>query len=694
MKKITLLLAALLLLSGCGLISSVKDVADNAAQVLNDVDELLREVDSRVESGELSQEVADLIDERVENLTEVLNQAIEQNGGFLFEQVDGSVDNVFNNISDLLNQIKQGILDESAPALITQLSGELQLQINVLTSNLEDVVTLTFGNTFILVDKVTNSAITIGSLIFLVVGLLLFSILLFVRKRKVKGVGVVGLILMLLYVVFFLGVLLVPYVRGLIVKGLDFGKEIEAIELKPVITGIVPQTFVLGKNDRIILYGKHLSKITTDSASITLRQGNQVKVTIPKENLIVINDFKIVLGNFKSGGLNWHPIKFQEFTQKMQERNAIVNTVQLAKYAYNVNDLIYPRVVKAFTSGDKNVIINNTPTVFDNNAGRNIEVISKVTARPSFEVLHKDLRVVENELPANISDIVNNIFQQQFNLPEGDYGLHVINGTQDVNSPQFLSILNPPPPAPKPDIYPVDLFFTGSAAVAGEKTSLTLKLGIAYPEEVSKTFKIKLTATPSIGTKTVTVSEGIIAAAASNNLTTVTFENLILNTAGDYTFHIFVDDQNNIVESDESNNSFNKTLRVRKFVFDAQVNLETFISNEDLDWAGEDEYRIDISTSATGQPVWKIDFDQNGSSGVSYTIGKSNTFSGLKEGEKITITTSGHEAGGFLEPEDNMGSDTKVFTINGNETQTHVINLKPKSYQVKGSISITRRIVN
>ncbi|RME07677.1 MAG: hypothetical protein D6816_06400, partial [Bacteroidetes bacterium] len=620
MKKITLLLATLLLLSGCGLISSVKDVTDNAAQVLNDVDELLREVDSRVESGELSQEVADLIDERVENLAEVLNEAIEQNGGFLFEQVDGSVDNVFNNISDLLDQIKQGILDESAPALISQLSSELQMQINVLSSNLEDVVTLTFGNTFILVDKVTNSAITIGSLIFLVVGLLLFSILLFVRKRKVKGVGVVGLILMLLYIVFFLAVLLVPYVRGLIVKGLDFGKEIEAIELKPVITGIVPQTFVLGKNDRIILYGKHLGKMNTDSANITLRQGNQVKVTIPKKHLIVINDFKIVLGNFKSGDLNWRPLRFEELNMKLAERNASINTALLAKYAYKVNDIIYPRVVKAApsTTIGNNVIINNVPTVFDNNAGRNIEVISKVTKRPTYEVMVKDLRLAQTSIPPNVSEILKGIFEQQFKLPEGDYGVHVSNGSQEVGSPQFLSILNPPPPAPKPDLYPVDLYFSGGTAVAGEKTGLTLKLGIAYPEEVSKTFKVKLTASPSIGTKTITVSEGKIAAASASNLTTVTFENLILNSAGDYTFQVFVDDQNRISESNESNNSFSKKLRVKKFVYDATVKFETFISNEDMDMWGDDEYRIDISTSATGKSVWKIDYDKDGSSGKNY----------------------------------------------------------------------------
>src|SRR4030042_2932159 len=148
--KLIKILALMILFSGCGLVSELKDLTKTANDLLENINSITQQIDSKVESGELSQEIGNLIDERLNTISQIIETTIQNSGGFLFDQVNGTIDNAFLNISLLLDQIKTGILDETLPNLINQISMQLQMNINTISASVEDIVVLTFGNAFVL----------------------------------------------------------------------------------------------------------------------------------------------------------------------------------------------------------------------------------------------------------------------------------------------------------------------------------------------------------------------------------------------------------------------------------------------------------------------------------------------------------------------------------------------------------------
>jgi len=110
--------------------------------------------------------------------------------------------------------------------------------------------------------------------------------------------------------------------------------------------------------------------------------------------------------------------------------------------------------------------------------------------------------------------------------------------------------------------------------------------------------------------------------------------------------------------------------------------------------AGDDEYRIDITTAATGKGSKKIDFNKNGTVGKSYSINKTHTFDNLKEGDKITITTSGYEADDWPSSDTNMGSDYKKYDIINANLKTYAVQLRAKHYTISGEVKVEKIVLN
>ena len=174
MKKIAILfilVSYLILVNGCGLTSNLKDLTQTANNLLENINSIVEQIDTKVETGDLSREIGNLIDERLNNLAQVIENTIQNSGGFLFDQVNGTIDNAFSNISQLLDQIKTGILDDSLPMLINQLSSAIQMNINLIASSVEDIIVLSFGNVFVLVDKTVNSVVIISSIILMAISI-------------------------------------------------------------------------------------------------------------------------------------------------------------------------------------------------------------------------------------------------------------------------------------------------------------------------------------------------------------------------------------------------------------------------------------------------------------------------------------------------------------------------------------------
>ncbi|NOU20103.1 MAG: hypothetical protein HOO91_21310 [Bacteroidales bacterium] len=703
--KILRLLLIILFLNGCGLISGLKDLTQTANNILENINSITSQIDSKVESGEITQELADLVDGRLDKLAEVIESTIENGGGFVFDRANGTIDNVFQNVSLLLDQIKTGILDESLPNIIDQISLQMQNNINLISSNVEDIIVLTFGNTFVLVDKAVNSIIIISSVILLAIGLLIFVIMLFRKDRSLTTLRIIGLVFMVIYLGFFTSIIFSSRLRGNIIAGFDFGKKYDGIKLSPKIASVYPETFVFGKNDKIFLYGKHLNKI--DTLRVVLKSGEQVKFTFPASTIIVKSQNRIVLGNFKKT-VNWILFPYESFKTAINpELRSLVSSQGYFRFADETNDVMFRNASTTATAVHPIVphIAPTTPSVITETPST-VSLITGLRYATNLNVFRVDEKNNQNVLRANTILGVNqanrlitqlkSFFLEKYLLPEGDYGIVAYNCREEIESPQLITIFNPPPPAPKPDIYPMDLTWTGNIQPANKvKTTLDIKLGFSHPEEISREFKIRITSTPPTTPIETTIGKGVIAAAQTANQAIVTTSSFSIDNSGEYLFKVEVDPNNLISEKREDNNTLLKRLTVRKYIYDVTVTYISFESTKNLD-KRRDEYRIDIRTTASGYAPWVINYDMDGDPGNIYPISNSMEFRNQQPGNVIILSTSGYEEDS-PDPNDYMGAFTKVINLSENPTsnldfQEREFVLVAAHYKIKGKYIIKRRL--
>lgn len=684
--KTKVLLAVVLVLfmsAGCKLVKNLTDVTASADQILKDIDELVRLVDVKVESGDLTREMGDLVDQRIETLKSAIEDIIEKTGGKLYDVVNGSINNIFANISGLLGQIKTGILDDSLPNLIDAISGELQLQISLISSSVEDVVVLTFGNAFILVDKLANSIIVIISVVLLALGLLIFGIILIRQKGRPEGIRLMGVIFMAVYVLFFLGLILITPLRAFIFSGMGFGKKVTGQDFPPKIVGVNPQKFTVGKSDRIFIYGNHLDKIA--QTGVYFYRGQEKVFTFPAENIIVNTRNRIVLGNFK-GNLHWVVPPYDRFRDAVIGPGASVSRVhQFEALSEDIQDLLYPgQVMRPVNHIGPVIPLPIHDGIQAQIAPLNVTVGQplrrSMRAFPATAIGFRDLSersrgayqsIFGGAQAGNIEREVNQFFMNTFQLPEGDFGVHVYDGQNEIASPQFMTVYYPPLPPPKPDIDPISMNWTnGAPAIKNQNTSLTLRIGFRHPEQVQNPFSVRITSTPPSSTIILNVSMADIAAAGVNNFVDVISSPLSFSQSTTYTFNVQADSNNNVAESNESNNVLTQTLHVSEYVYDTTVQIMDFESRDDMDSHDGDDYRIEVRVDVTGFPRWQFHYDKEGEPGHLYNIGRQNSYSSLKPGDNITISTTGYESdSGLYDGDDDMGWASLLKTLGNQPTQ-------------------------
>ncbi len=707
MKRITAVFFLILFIaSGCGVSKKVKNLTDTANQLLENINNIVLQVDAQVESGDLSEDVGNFIDDRLNNLAAQIESMLENAGGMLFDEVNGTIDNTFSNISMLLDQIKKGILDDSLPNLIDQISYQVQNNINLLSSSVEDIVVLTFGNTFILVDKTINGAVIIFALIFLAVGLIIFAIMLFRKKRKANFFRIAAYIFMLVYVGFFLAILMSSRWRGELIAGFDFAQKYEGIQLKPKITGVFPETFTMGKNDKIFLYGKYLNKI--DTLKVVLKQGNLVKFTFPAKTLVAKTQSKIVIGNLSRQ--IWKLPTYIELQQRipLQDRS-LFRGVQYMQYSKEVEKNAYRLIPEAVTSAPIHALtpVSPPPSIAAASvAGMHLSG-SLLRIKPGEVIAERNNighRIFNSATALKVNNILKSFYLNSFHLPEGDFAIEALENNEGVESEQFISILYPPPPVPKPDIFITGLRFSNqNYAIAKQDVTLDVQLGFSHPEEVKRGFRIRVNATPAITPMIINVPMGVIAAAQGNNRSVVTSRRFRLNQKGIYVFRAIADENNMIAEQNESNNEYQKSLQVRDYYYNVTVQYLTFVSLKNMDDGlyPEDEYRITIGTVVSHYSPWTIKYNKDGEPNRNYSINKTKTFERLHEGDQIFFSTTGYEAdSGSKDGDDGMGHAGKTVKISslinsfpsGSNSIEKSLILITSHYKIIGKYSVKRII--
>ncbi len=213
-----------------------------------------------------------------------------------------------------------GVLGNYVPAIIDQVSSQIQLQINTITSSLEDLIILTAGQTVYLIDETFNGLIVTILSIILAIGLLIFALEFLRKGRKLTGANYVSVGIFAIFLAFFLVIILVPSVRGKILTGFDYAAALDVKEVPPKITAVIPENIVLGKTQRIYIYGRHLNQLS--NISVKLTQGDQEKFTFPKSTHIVSTSNRIILGNLDKE-LSWFVPAYPVFKQFLQAQGVL-----------------------------------------------------------------------------------------------------------------------------------------------------------------------------------------------------------------------------------------------------------------------------------------------------------------------------------------------------------------------------------
>ncbi|MEM8889003.1 MAG: hypothetical protein AAGD28_13550, partial [Bacteroidota bacterium] len=297
--------------TSCKIVKNVEDITENANEILEQLASLSRTITSKVETGELEESLGNLVDDRIQNLSKTIEDLLINGGGFLFDEVNGTLNNTFDNVGSLVDDIKTGILDESVPAIITQLSGELMVHSNALRTHAEDLINLTFGNTSIIISQATDALLTTIAWVIMGVGLLLIIIFLIIFGSKMsKGIQILVIILISIFLAAPLSFLFIPPVKGFVLKSLNIGEQFEARGITPKLIASSPTEYEIGTNDKLTVFGIHLEQLHIDSIEVGLYQSGSRKVNFSKSSIKVITANKIILSDFDKSNLNWKPITF------------------------------------------------------------------------------------------------------------------------------------------------------------------------------------------------------------------------------------------------------------------------------------------------------------------------------------------------------------------------------------------------
>jgi hypothetical protein len=647
--------------------------------VLDQANDLLATINEMVDSGELDRRIGKILDERIQKIVDEINEALEQNGGRVFDRLDGTIERAFDNLSALLDQINKDVLAPggSVPAIIDQISEALLLETNLLGGQLEDIVALSVGGALVFVDKAVNGTIVIVSLVLLGVGAIVFVSLLAKGKVRPRGRGIAWLVLMGLYVAFFLVVALVSPVRGWIMAGLDLGKEASLLDLPPKVRGVVPQGFELGSDPRIVVFGNHLDKI--GDLNVYLYQGTERVFTFPKKTHVVATRNRIVLGNFGSA-LKWRLPRFKPFEQDALRRAGV------SKATY-----------QEFIGKGMTLLGRASPGLRPTVRG------ARMTRKEAMAGLRDLARAVPAGPSAKLADEIDRFFHERYKLSPGDYGVHVFDGETRVDSPVFITVSNPPPPPPKPDIRVIDAdWYGGVPPVKGLPAQLAVRLRLTGAQEITEKFAVRIRS-PQLRPQWGDDREEIVAlgdialAAATDGLIDIVSPSFTVAQSGAHQFDILADSKNEIDESNEGNNAFTSTLVAPDYVYDVTVALVA-LETKGSGGSAENRFVLDGKVTAGQHGVWSVTVEKEGARGETFPIADTaRTFVGLRPGGTILIQTNctaspvvlpliRHRLGAGLHRE-TLDTDP----TGGQDREQRPITVSAKHYSLKVVLTIVRR---
>ncbi len=684
LPRFLVLLLACLALPSCG----IRDLTRSLTELSQEATNLLAQVEEGVSSGQLSQELGQVLDDRIGKVTKQLDGLLTSQVGAAFDRLDGSLALVFDELRTTIGAIRAELLGGSVEELLQTLSQQLTVQVSTLSARAEDLVFLGIGGATVVVDAAANSIFVWTSL----GGAILIVLVLILARPKSWFFRIVGLGLIALLVV----VGLVAPIRAWILSNLELGQRIEALEPQPRLDALLPQTFTIGETQDLSIFGSRLDKIDDLAVALFEPGRSEPAFTFPAAAIVGVTSSRITLKNFAQT-LGWAQPKYAAFRASVLPKvaHAAGKSLPALEADYSKLSLAAGRAQLQLVTKFRFQAVAPGREAADGPQSiglRGVEVPTRIRSRleslrggppqaanvptkpglhlssaemASFRASAMALAGVTNDAEL-VKEQAAVFFREQYKIAAGDYVLQVSSGAEVLVTKFPITIAYPPPPPPLPNIQALAVELEGDAApVIGESRRARVTIGIRNADAIQSAFTITVTSAPVLlqdQVIPVTATQAQAALQTGGTLTLGTRPFRITQT-GALTLTAQVDPSNAIQELSETDNVVKGAVSIGEYVYDATVTFLTFEALRDFDGKEKDEYRVQMQASG-GSATHRFSFSKSGNPGRAYAMNKTCSFEGLRRGDRIAINFVAREAdSGIRGGDDFMGSNNFSFQV-------------------------------
>ena len=255
-----------------------------------------REIQNAIKlaSGEAKQLLQD-INNDLNDLLQRVSDTYQNNLNVTISSLDAATSKKLLELQGFFDQLNDTILQDIAVinatllADLRQVSVEIRRDADFLKRSLEEVVVVGSESAVYVIDRAAQTALVIGSVVMLGIGLLLFVWLLVTRRLPTGPARMIAFALGVIFLVLFGSLTLWPAARAyaMTATGLGLRDRLESIVGQPRILDVFPELITVGKTKELEIWG---SGLRPNGATPTVRiQSTVFPLNASSDDTLVVN---------------------------------------------------------------------------------------------------------------------------------------------------------------------------------------------------------------------------------------------------------------------------------------------------------------------------------------------------------------------------------------------------------------------
>ena len=260
MSQLTILTPPAAAAPVAGVVQTVGDFLSLGANTVRELQDAIQIAGAEVR-GTLDQ-----LNNDISTIVQTLSQTYQDNLNVTINSLDAATRNKLLELQGLIDQVNQtlqqdiALASQAAKDVIRKASLEIRRATLELEQSLKNVIIVGGETAAYVVDRAIYNAILVIAIVMLGVGLLVFILLLFLRRLP-QGLACALLIgFIAFYLALFGSLALVPPVRGyaMTFTGIGLEQRLEKVANEPRILDIIPDRIILGDTREVEIWGNTL----------------------------------------------------------------------------------------------------------------------------------------------------------------------------------------------------------------------------------------------------------------------------------------------------------------------------------------------------------------------------------------------------------------------------------------------------